>query len=138
MRYRDFGRTGLRVSELVVGGGWVGGLLIHQDDDTKLAALRRAVQAGINWIDTAPSYGAGKSEEALGRLLPEVGGTQPHLSTKFRIDPERADDILGQIEASLHESLTRLRRDSVELLQLHNPLRPESGAGALAEERVLG
>jgi aryl-alcohol dehydrogenase-like predicted oxidoreductase len=57
MRYRTFGRTGLQVSELVFGGGWVGGVLIHQDDQTKLATLRRALDAGINWIDTAPSYG---------------------------------------------------------------------------------
>ena len=59
MRYRPFGRTGLEVSELVFGGGWVGGLLIHQDEASKLNATRRALDAGINWIDTAPSYGAG-------------------------------------------------------------------------------
>ena len=72
MRYRPFGRTGLEVSELVFGGGWVGGILIHQDDATRRTAIRRALEAGINWIDTAPSYGAGQSEEALGWLLQEV------------------------------------------------------------------
>ena len=60
MRYRAFGRTGLQVSELVFGGGFVGGILIHADDDTKLAALRCGLDGGMNWIDTAPSYGDGK------------------------------------------------------------------------------
>ncbi len=80
MRYRPFGRTGLEVSELVFGGGWVGGVLIHQDDDTKLKVLRHAIDAGINWIDTASSYGNGQSEQALGWLLPELK-TKPYVST---------------------------------------------------------
>jgi D-threo-aldose 1-dehydrogenase len=117
MRLRPFGRTGLEVSELVFGGGWVGGILIHQDDDTKQAALRRALDAGINWIDTAPSYGDGKSEEALGWLLQEVG-ERPHVSTKVRLDLTRLDDIQGQVEGSLEQSLKRLRCDSVELFRL--------------------
>jgi len=45
MRYRTFGRAGLEVSEIIFGGGWVGGVLIHQDDATKLSTLRRAMQA---------------------------------------------------------------------------------------------
>jgi D-threo-aldose 1-dehydrogenase len=137
MRYRTFGRTGLEVSELVFGGGWVGGILIHQDDDTKLQALKGALAGGINFIDTAPSYGDGRSEEALGWLLREVD-ERPYLSTKVRIDPGRLDDIPGQIEASLSASLRRLRRDSVDLLQLHNHIRPETTAGALGVDRVLG
>ena len=92
MRYRPFGRTGLQVSELVFGGGWVGGILIHQDDDTKRAAIERALEAGINWIDTAPSYGDGQSEQALGWLLQEVA-KKPYLSTKVRLDLGRLDDI---------------------------------------------
>ena len=62
MDYREFGSTGIKVSELVFGGGAVGGLLINQDDDTKLKAIKRSVEAGINWIDTAASYGQGRSE----------------------------------------------------------------------------
>ena len=85
MRYRAFGRTGLQVSELVFGGGFVGGILIHADDDTKLAALRRGLDGGMNWIDTAPSYGDGQSEEALGWLLKEVDA-KPYLSTKVGLD----------------------------------------------------
>jgi len=131
MKYRDFGRTGIKVSELVFGGGAVGGLLINQDDDTKRRAIRTALDAGINWIDTAPSYGQGKSEEALGWLLEEVD-EKPHVSTKFRIDTRDLSDIAGQIERSLADSLGRLRLGKVTLLQLHNPI------GAKTDERMIG
>ncbi len=137
MRYRSFGRTGLQVSELIFGGGWVGGILIHQDDGTKRAALQRALEAGINWVDTAPSYGDGKSEETLGWLLQEVD-QKPHLSTKVRLDLGGLDDIAGQIERSLEASLNRLRLDSVDLFQLHNPIGPETTEGLLAVGRILG
>ena len=136
MNYRTFGRTGLEVSEIVFGGGFVGGILIHQDDETKRTAIRRALDAGINWIDTAPSYGDGKSEEALGWLLAEVE-ENPYLSTKVRIDPDCLDDIPGQIEAELHASLTRLKRSSVDLLQLHNQLADASGARSIGVDQVL-
>jgi L-galactose dehydrogenase/L-glyceraldehyde 3-phosphate reductase len=137
MRYRPFGRTGLEVSELVFGGGWVGGILIHQDDDTKRKALQRALDAGINWIDTAPSYGDGKSEQALGWLLKEVE-QQPYVSTKVRLDLGRIDDIRGQVEASIEQSLKRLNADSVVLFQLHNRIAAQTEGDAIAVERVLG
>ena len=131
MEYRDFGNTGLRVSQLVFGGGAVGGLLINADDDTKRAAIRNALDAGVNWIDTAASYGNGRSEESLGWLLNEIDD-DPYLSTKFSIDTRDVSDIGGQIEASLTQSLERLQRDSVTLLQLHNRI------GATTDGRTLG
>jgi len=137
MRYRAFGRTGLQVSELVFGGGFVGGILIHGDDDTKLAALRRGLDGGMNWIDTAPSYGDGRSEEALGWLLKEVDA-RPYLSTKVRLDLARLDDLPGQIEASLEQSLKRLDRGKVDLFQLHNPIGPETTGAAIGVQQVLG
>jgi len=82
MKYRTFGRTGIKVSEIIFGGGNVGGIIIHKDDATKREAIRRALTGGINWIDTAAQYGNGKSEEALGWLIPESGAT-PYLSTKL-------------------------------------------------------
>lgn len=136
MRYRTFGRTGLQVSELVFGGGWVGGVLIHQDDATKLATLRRAMDAGINWIDTAPSYGQTQSEQALGWLLREIDRT-PHLSTKVLLDTKRLDDIPGQVERSIHESLQRLGRESVDVLLLHNQIDAAVGANAITADHVL-
>jgi L-galactose dehydrogenase/L-glyceraldehyde 3-phosphate reductase len=125
------------VSEVVFGGGWVGGVLIHQDDATKLATLRRAMDAGINWVDTAPMYGKGQSEQALGWLLKELH-TQPHLSTKVFLDSARLDDIPGQVERSMHESLRRLDRESVDVLLLHNPIEAAATGGAIALDHVLG
>jgi L-galactose dehydrogenase/L-glyceraldehyde 3-phosphate reductase len=136
MRYRAFGRTGLQVSELVFGGGFVGGILIHADDDTKLKALRCGLDGGMNWIDTAPSYGNGQSEEALGWLLKEVDA-KPYLSTKVGLDLGRGD-LPGQIEASVEQSLKRLGRDSVDLFQLHNPIGPKTAERTIAVQQVLG
>ncbi|UCH47677.1 MAG: aldo/keto reductase [Betaproteobacteria bacterium] len=141
MRYRTFGRTGLEVSELVFGGGWVGGVLIHQDDDTKLKVLRHAIDSGVNWIDTATKYGDGKSEQALGWLLPELS-QRPYVSTKVMLDTANLHDVAGQVERSTHESLSRMRLDSVDLLQLHNPLGteavdPNASGNAITAEHVL-
>ena len=72
MKYRRFGRTGLEVSEIAFGCGRTGGILIDADDATRRKAVRRALDLGVNWFDTAPQYGNGKSEEALGWLLGEV------------------------------------------------------------------
>ncbi len=129
MKYRRFGRTGLQVSEIVFGGGYVGGLLILADDDTRRRALRTALAAGVNWIDTAPLYGQGRSEEALGWLLAEVDEA-PYLSTKVGLDLAKLADIPGEVERSVHASLRRLQRESVDLLQLHNPIGAERGAGS--------
>jgi len=92
--------------------------------------LRRALDAGINWIDTAPLYGQGRSEEALGWLLAEVK-ERPYVSTKVRLDLAKLDDIPGEIERSVHESLRRLKRGSVDLLQLHNQIGAKTGSGVL-------
>jgi aryl-alcohol dehydrogenase-like predicted oxidoreductase len=134
MRTRRLGRTGLQVSEVAFGGGYVGGLLILADDDTRRRALARAFTAGINWIDTAPLYGQGRSEEALGWLLPEFS-ERPYLSTKVNLDTAKLHDIPGEIERSVHASLKRLRRESVDLLQLHNRIAARPVAGAM---RMIG
>ena len=72
MEMRKFGKTNLETSAVVFGGGFVGGIIINADDDTRRKAIRMALDGRINWIDTAPIYGQGKSEEALGWLLEEV------------------------------------------------------------------
>lgn len=137
MQKRRFGRTGLEVSELVFGGGWVGGILIHQSDGTKLKAVRRALDAGVNFIDTAASYGDGQSEEALGWILREVDQS-PYLATKFRLDLAKLDQLGGQIEASVEASLKRLQRDKVDLVQLHNRIGPISNDETIGIDQVLG
>ena len=135
MKTRPFGRTGLEISEVIFGAGFVGGIIIHADDDTRRTVIRKALDAGINWIDTAQSYGDGKSEEALGWLLNELpAADRPYVSTKFRLDAGRLDDIPGQIERALEASLTRLQADKVTLYQLHNPI----GQDGFTVEHVLG
>ena len=122
MKQASLGRTGLQISELVFGGGFVGGILLHASDVVRRDAIQLAIQAGINWIDTAASYGNGQSEEVVGWLLSELPDKErPQVSTKFRVDPN-GDDYTGQIRRSLDQSLRRLQMTSVPLVQLHNQL----------------
>lgn len=133
MKYRELGKTGLKVSEVVFGGGAVGGLLIRADGETKRRAIARALEAGINWIDTAPMYGQGESEKAIGELLKEIDEERrPHVATKAMLDGS-AGDLSGQVERVLSESLERLQMPSVDLLQIHNRV-----VGAGAEGNALG
>lgn len=140
MKYRKFGNTGLEISELIFGAGAVGGLLINADDDTKREAVRMALDAGVNWIDTAASYGQGRSEQALGWLLQEIPeDKRPYISTKLEFDRE-AGDFAGQAERSLTASLERLQLDRVDLIQSHNRVAPDSAkiARSLSTEQFLG
>jgi len=138
MRKIIFGRTGLEISELAFGGGVTGGILINADETTRVMALRRAVAAGINWIDTAPVYGNGASEETIGRHLESLE-PRPYVSTKVRLEADDLSDIPGAIERSLVQSLERLRSEWVALFQLHNHLGQGVGERiALTPEQVLG
>lgn len=138
MRTRRFGRTGLEIPELVFGGGWVGGVLIHTDEDTRREAFHRALDAGIDWIDTAASYGDGESERTIGRLLQDIpADRRPRISTKARLDLDSAEPLDRQLRASLGRSLERLRLPRVELFQLHNPIAAADGDGRIAVDRVL-
>ena len=141
MKHRSFGNTGIQVSEIIFGAGSVGGILIHKDDATKRAAIHKALAGGINWIDTAAQYGNGKSEEALGWLLHESGtaaAAPPHVSTKFQLDVGNLQDIPAQIEGQLRASLARLKRSSVDLLQLHNRIGAQPGGRVMTVEQILG
>ncbi len=137
MNHRAFGNTGIQVSEVIFGAGAVGGVLIHKDNASKRDALRRAFAGGINWVDTAAQYGNGQSEEALGWLLPESGAA-PYLSTKFQLDVDQLIDIPAQIEARLMASLARLKRTSVDVLQLHNRIGATPGGRVMTVEQILG
>ena len=137
MKYRAFGKTGLEVSEIILGAGNVSGLYTGEDAETQRQLLKQALEGGINWIDTAFRYGKGKSEEALGELLPEIDA-DPYISTKVGIEPDELDDIPGAIERALHGSLKRLRRESVDLFQLHNRIGSKVDGRLLTVEHVLG
>jgi L-galactose dehydrogenase/L-glyceraldehyde 3-phosphate reductase len=138
MRKSFLGRTGLEISELAFGGGVTGGILIDADEATRFQALRRAVAAGINWIDTAPLYGGGVSEETIGRHLRSIS-PQPYVSTKVRLEPKDRFDVAGAIERSLEQSLRRLNVERVSLFQLHNQIGEAiGGRPALPVSQVLG
>jgi D-threo-aldose 1-dehydrogenase len=138
MKKSILGRTGLEISEIAFGGGVTGGILINESEATRWAALQGAVAGGINWIDTAPLYGDGTSEETIGRHL-SVLSPRPHVSTKVRLDREDMADIAGAIKRSLEQSLKRLQLEQVALLQLHNQIGTAVGERApLSTRQVLG
>jgi aryl-alcohol dehydrogenase-like predicted oxidoreductase len=129
MRYRTLGRTGLQVSAIALGTGPVSGLMTGDNRHLQLAVLTRALEAGINWIDTAAGYGSGASERSLGCSLSEIRPRPPvHLATKVRVAGEDADHPADAIRRSLEASLQRLQCSTVALLQLHNAITPERGA----------
>lgn len=139
MKYRKLGNTGLEISELIFGGGAVGGILIDADDDTRRRAIRTALDAGINWIDTAASYGNGLSEKAIAWLIDELPEEdRPYISTKTAFDRD-AGDFAAQAERALTASLERLDMDSVDLYQVHNRIAAsnESFPGALTPDDML-
>jgi len=123
MEYRVLGRTGLSVAVLAFGAGPVSGLMTGDDEDRQHEAVQRAVQLGINWFDTAPGYGQGRSEQALGRclrLVPE----RVHIASKVRIQEDDFADLPGAVRHSVEATLARLGRSSLTLLQLHNGITP--------------
>lgn len=139
MEQRALGRTGLTVSALGFGCGSVGGLMVRGDADDQQRAVARALDAGISYFDTAPSYGNGRSEENLGRVLTELGAHgRVAVGTKVRLSAEERGDPIPAIRRSLEESLRRLGREYVDLLQLHNPITSGAEAGGLPIGEVLG
>jgi len=141
MQYRILGRTGLQVSAVGLGAGPVPGLMTGGDADAQRAVVERALEAGINWVDTAPGYGDGRSEASVGRALHELDVRQSmHVATKVRLAPADLADIEGAVRQSLAASLTRLGRPAVTLLQLHNGITARRGdiAASLTPSDVLG
>jgi aryl-alcohol dehydrogenase-like predicted oxidoreductase len=120
MRYRTFGKTGWQVSEIGFGGAWFygrpeEGLLPPEHG---IALVHRALELGVNWFDTAPLYGKGRSEEILGMGL--EGVKQPYyLATKVGYYPEPFDYRRDTVRRGFEASLKRLKRDRVDLIQIH-------------------
>jgi aryl-alcohol dehydrogenase-like predicted oxidoreductase len=122
MESRKLGRTGLTVSELGFGCGSIGGLMVRGNSGDQTRAVARALEAGVTYFDTAAQYGDGRSEENLGRVLTELGAwNRVVVGTKAGPRPADRPDLSTAVVASLRDSLRRLGRDSVDLLQLHTP-----------------
>jgi aryl-alcohol dehydrogenase-like predicted oxidoreductase len=146
----QLGATGLDISRIgfgawaVGGGGWEFGWG-PQEDDASVAAIHRALELGVNWIDTAAVYGFGRSEEVVGRALRGLD-RRPYVFTKCSqvegpgrraVHVLKRDSVLREAEASLR----RLGIDAIDLYQIHWPdpePEVEEGWAALAELREQG
>jgi aryl-alcohol dehydrogenase-like predicted oxidoreductase len=123
VKYRQFGRIGWSVSDVSFGAWAVGGAWGTVDDEQSIAAMKRALELGVNFFDTADVYGDGHSERLIQRLRKET--TAPfHVATKTgrRLDPHTAAGYNRRnLEAFIDRSLQNLGVDSLELVQLHCP-----------------
>ena len=120
MQYRRFGKTDWQVSEVGLGGSWFYGRPEFGLKPFSYGAriVERALELGINYFDTAPLYGQGRSEEVLGAAL--KGVTEPYyLATKVGYYPEPFDYTRDTVWRGFEASLKRLQRDKVDLLQIH-------------------
>jgi aryl-alcohol dehydrogenase-like predicted oxidoreductase len=123
MNYRQLGRTDMRVSEISFGAWAIGGSWGPVKDEESYAALNRAVDLGVNFIDTADVYGDGRSEQLIGRLVNERK-EEIFVATKAgrRLSPHTADGYnRTNLEAFVDRSLRNLGVDCIDLLQLHCP-----------------
>jgi aryl-alcohol dehydrogenase-like predicted oxidoreductase len=137
METRIFGRTGMRLSLLGFGCGAVGGLMVRGDPLDQERTIARAIAAGVNYFDTAVQYGNGESEKNLGRVLQRLKPADVIVGTKVRLPSGDFGDIANAAATSLEGSLTRLRRDRVDIFHLHNAITETGGGEALSVRQVL-
>src|SRR5512142_3361077 len=110
METRIFGRSGMKLSILGFGCGAVGGLMVRGDPADQEGTIARALDAGVNYFDTAAQYGNGESEKNLGRVLNKLQPANAFVGTKVRLPPGSAP-IAEFIPKSVEASLKRLGRD---------------------------
>ena len=124
MEYRQFGRTGLKVSAIGFGCWEIGGTYCHIDEAQFQRAVKAAIEAGITCFDTAEAYGMGVSEEALARALADRR-SEVVIATKFGVGyeemPNRRDSSRSRVFASIDRSLQRLKTDHVDIYLVHWP-----------------
>jgi len=138
MELRVFGRTGMQLSVLGFGCGAVGGLMVRGDPADQERTIARAIDAGVNYFDTAVQYGDGESEKNLGRVLQKLKPANAIVGTKVRIPPSDYGRIGEAVATSLEGSLGRLRLGHVDIFHLHNPITEKEGGTALSASQVLG
>jgi aryl-alcohol dehydrogenase-like predicted oxidoreductase len=136
MQTRSFGRSGLKLSVLGFGCGAVGGLMVRGSAADQERAIARALDAGINYFDTAALYGDGQSETNLGRAIKVLKLRDITIGTKVRLPG--TNDIRATIVASLDNSLKRLGLPQVDIFHLHNAITAHGGNGSLTADQVLG
>ncbi len=129
MNRRVLGGTGMEISVVgfgawaIGGGGWEWGWG-PQDDADSVAAIGRALDLGVNWIDTAPIYGFGRSEEVVGRTIKKMS-EKPYVFTKCGLEGRNGIGVnelkAEAIERQCEESLKRLGVETIDLYQIHWP-----------------
>lgn len=130
METRQFGKTGMRITPIgfgawaIGGGNWEFGWG-PQDDQQSIAAIRRAIDLGMNWIDTAAVYGLGHSEEIVGQAIKGMA-QRPHIFTKCSMVWNDQGQISHSLKADsirreAENSLRRLGIDVIDLYQIHWP-----------------
>jgi len=136
MKRRTFGKTGVAVSEIGFGAWAIGGSWGPQEESDSVAALHRALDLGVSFIDTAAGYGNGRSERIIGRVLKERGGNV-YVATKTPPAPgawppspyDRHEDRYPEsyLRANVEERLRNLGVERLDLLQLHTWTRAWNG-----------
>ena len=137
MQMRVYGRSGMRLSALGFGCGAVGGLMVRGEPRDQERAIARALEAGVNYFDTAVQYGDGESEKNLGRALRSLKPADAVVGTKVRLPPADVGRIGDAIAHSLDGSLARLKLERVDIFHLHNAITESGGGPALSVRQVL-
>ena len=149
MKTNKLGNSDLSITPLgfgawaIGGSGWEFGWG-EQDDKASIAAIHRALELGVNWIDTAAVYGMGHSEEVVASALKTWQGPRPYVFTKcgLRWDEQgyvHRDLIADSIRRECEESLRRLNVSTIDLYQIHWPTEDlEEGLGAMAQLQKEG
>lgn len=123
MQYRKLGKTNFRVSEVSLGAWQIGGSWGDVSDEDAERVVHAAIQSGINFIDTADVYGDGRSERLIAKVLSETK-EQVFVATKAgrRLQPHTVDGYnRANLTAFVERSLKNLRREVLDLVQLHCP-----------------
>ncbi|HEY7580693.1 MAG TPA: aldo/keto reductase [Acetobacteraceae bacterium] len=136
MERRAFGRTGLQVSILGFGCGAVGGLMVRGAPQDQERTIARAIEAGVDYFDTAAMYGNGESEKNLGRVLAKLN-PNVIVGTKVRIASSDFGRIAAAVTESLDASLKRMGREQVDIFHLHNAITVDGGGESLSAKTVL-
>jgi len=138
MQTRKLGNSDLPITRVGYGAWAIGGsgwqfAWGSQDDSESIAAIHRALELGVNWIDTAAVYGLGHSEEVVGRALKEWHGPRPYVFTKCGLRGDATGEVQkvlsgNSIRGEVEGSLRRLSVDLIDLYQIHWPPDPDSAA----------
>ncbi len=116
MNYRAFGKTGWQVSEISLGGAYLAGQDKDKAQENATSVVHRAIELGINYIDTAPYYG--NSEVLIGNALKGINHSS-YIATKFGLSPNDFDYKSDSVIKSIEQSLSKLRVSKLSLVQIH-------------------